>query len=149
MEIIKESYESIGEFKELGRIQYDYYKNLATLSLASIGAIIAFVVKVFPNTTISPLYSVVAGLSLMCFSISLIVSIQGMPGPANYITYLTCLQIDLISVKSADQEKKVKEDQEKLKNCCKGMQKNNRRAKHAFISGVILFLLYAAIRLIG
>ncbi len=60
MEIDEESYESIEKFKEIARIQYDYYKNLATLSLASIGAILAFIAKVFPSTTNSILCSIVS-----------------------------------------------------------------------------------------
>ncbi len=84
----------------------------------------------------------------MCFSISLIVSIHGMPLPANYIGYLICLQIDIRSGSSPSREKEIIKDRDKIKGCSKYMIKTNRVVKRAFISGVVLFLLYAAIRLV-
>jgi len=145
MDIKEEYLESLEKYKEIARIQYDYFKHLSVLSTASIGAILTFIA-----TSSSLTYStVLAGLSLICFFMCIVVSLSGMIEPANIILYLTSLRITAASEGQEEKRKaEVKEIGANFNVSVDNITKANRRTKRTFLLGIILFLAYVCIRFI-
>lgn len=143
---INEFFESIEKLKEVSRIQYDYFKHLTTLSTASIGAIIAFVTKVFPASNCI----IIAFISLISFFFCLLAALLAMPGPGNVILYMTGIQAIATSSEKNPQERakdledlKVKYDRELTQ-----LKYYDLITRIAFLNGIIFFLVYAGINLV-
>ena len=137
--------DSLEKYKEVARIQYDYFKHLSLLSTASIGAILAFISKTSSLTYVS----ILAGLSLICFFVSIVVSLSGMVSPANIIMYLTAIRtLDALEVQEEKQKAERRKLMTQLNTAVDNVQKANKCTKNAFLLGIILFLLYASINFV-
>jgi hypothetical protein len=141
-----EFFESIEKLKEVHRIRFDYFKHLTTLSTASIGAIIAFVTKVLPESNCV----IIAFISLISFFFCLLAALWAMSGPGNVIFYLTGIQVIATSSEKTPQERaKDAEDYSYKYNRALGQMKcYSKITSIAFLAGIILFLVYAGINLL-
>lgn len=143
---VNEFFESMEKLKEVHRIQYDYFKHLTTLSTASIGAIIAFVTKVFPASNCI----IIAVISLISFFFCLLAALWAMPGPGNAISYVTGIQVIATPSDKNPQElaKDVEDYTDKYNRALDQIKCYGLITRIAFLHGIIFFLVYAGINLV-
>lgn len=154
MEKHEEYRDSFDKFKEIPRLQHDYFKHVSTLSLLSIGTILTFIVKIMPGSKCI----ILAGLSLLCFIVCLIFSLYGMTDPINIVLYITGIQMNMTIMEAAigvdSENKKEKNDKlkkdiydllEKNNKCTDRISKYGLITRYSFMIGVVIFLMYAGI----
>jgi len=140
------SVDFIEKLKETQRFQFEYFKQLSTLSTASIGAIIALLTKFPPLSD----WAILAGLSLLCFVVCLIYTLSGMTAPAKMVQDLTEMR-DAADSPQQESEERETEAHVHLDSYIKGWEKirvYDRTTRIAFFMGVILFLAYAIINIL-
>jgi hypothetical protein len=132
--------------KEVNRFHFEYFKQLSTLSTASIGAILVL----FTKLPLSSGWAILAGLSLLCLVTCLVITLFGMTAPGNLVKKL----VDLGAIANEPQQNANKRDEEADKNIeeyIKGMKELgvcDLVTRYTFITGVVLFLSYAVICII-
>jgi len=140
-EKLKELLESMEKMKEVQRIVYDYFKHLTTLSAGLILVIVAFLEKVFSDPT--GITFVV--ISVICFALCLISSLEALPSAGNIIMYISAMRI---IAQGEDEMKAVEELGEIMKKINKSinwMQIYDRVTRYSFLAGIIAFLIFAGI----
>ncbi|MCJ7589511.1 MAG: hypothetical protein MUQ00_16680 [Candidatus Aminicenantes bacterium] len=134
-------------FKEVERFRFDYYKQLSILSTGSIGAILAFIIKLLPTSNCI----ILAILSLIFLFLCLIFSLFGMTAPSNMIVYLIGIRTIATSKQKSPEERKKdkKEYEDKYSRGLKEIKVVDWVCKIVFIQGIFLFLLFAASNMAG
>lgn len=142
MEKMNEVLNTLEHFKEIPRLQYDYFKHLSTISTASIGAVMAFVVKLFSSSAIE----ILAGLSVVSFLICIFYCLSGMTEPANMIIYMSSIHSTALSEEGAPSLiKGLVELEDKIKSRGRIMTKAYHVTRYSFLLGIIFVLAYATV----
>jgi hypothetical protein len=131
--------------KDTQRLQYDYFKHLTTLSVTSIGLLIAAI----RSDTLS--YSLIpAGLSIFSLLICLITALFAMPVATNSILFLTGVRITATSkVKKPEESRKdFDEFAAKYTGTLDRIRSSDRLTRITFLAGVLAALVYAGLKLL-
>jgi len=136
----------IDKRKEVHRFHFEYFKQLSTLSTASIGAILVLFTKLPPSSG----WAILAGFSLLCLVICLVITLFGMTAPGNLVKKL----VDLGAIANQSQQEAKKSEEEAghyIEEYLKGLKElgvYDLITRYTFIAGVVLFLAYAVIGII-
>ncbi len=144
--IFNNSLDSLERLKEVLRLQFEYFRQLSTLSTASIGAMIAFFTKIPPTSW----YIIPVAISLLCFFTCLIISMYGMTMPTNMVFYSDAIWTIATSSQKTppEREQDAKEYIDKYGKGIEAIKRYDRISRYTFIIGVISFLAFALMSLI-
>lgn len=146
LEQTQEIFDSMERMKETQRLQYDYFKHLTTLSVTSIGVIVA-VIKL---DAISK-FHILAGFSIFGFLVCLVAALWAMPISTNSILYLTGIRIITTSTIKSPEERKA-DFEEFSANYTKTLGRigfSDHLTRWTFLAGVLIFLAFAGLNFIS
>lgn len=131
---------SIDRFKEVQRLQYDYFKHLTTLSVGSIGVIATLVLKALPE----PRCIALLIISIVSFFLCLLVSLWALTAPGNAILYMAGIQAYAAVTPEDPQKHKgdVEKESKKFEKSLDQIHCFDIFTKILFLLGVVLFLIY-------
>jgi len=133
--------------KEKHRYHFEYFKQLSTLSTASIGAILVLFTRIPPS---SLFWRIFTGLSLACLIVCLGVTLFAMTASGNLAKKLVDLQT-LPDEQQGTKEREIEIDRY-IDEYGKGMKElmaYDYVTRYTFLVGVSLFLIYALINILA
>ncbi|MGA2361628.1 MAG: hypothetical protein ABSG73_04125 [Candidatus Aminicenantales bacterium] len=132
-------FELLEKFKDIQRLQFEYFKHLSTISASSLGIIVALSKVFFPNTKIVCLLI----LSLLSITCCLIAAVSAMPLVANSILYILRAQAG-----KAIREKDPDPIIDQYSRALDKIEDFDRFTRITLMAGAVLFLIFAAINLV-
>ena len=148
----EEILDTLEKFKDVQKMEFGYFRHLATLSTGSTLILIAFIEKVFS----CPKFKGWALASVICFALCLVLSLKALQSANNLV--LVPIGIKMIFVtRNADEEEKV--TKKKAEKVQEGMDKITKALKllgrfdtvtiWLFIAGIVTLLIFAGINFIN
>jgi len=140
--------EPLEEFKDVQKMEFGYFRHIATLSTGSTAILLTFFGKLYRY----PFVVEVAGLSIICFASCLVLSLMALQSANNLV--LCSISIKMVFVtRTADEEDEVIE--KKAKDVQKGLDKiskalgllgfYDKATIWLFIAGIVLLLAFMGI----